>query len=108
MMLQQDKPDDYVLATGETHTVREFVERAFDVVGTKIKWVGPTGTVDEIGVDASDESRVLVRIDPRYFRPTEVDLLLGDATKAHMKLGWKAKAGLKQLCTEMVESDLAM
>ena len=77
-MLQHDTPDDYVLATGETHTVREFVEKAFAHAGTTIAWKGETGTVNEYGVDAADESRVLVRIDPRYFRPTEVDLLLGD------------------------------
>lgn len=67
-MLQQEEPDDYVLATGETHTVREFVEKSFAVVGTTIKWMGDAGTVDEYGVDADDESKVLVRIDPQYFR----------------------------------------
>jgi len=108
MMLQQEKPDDYVLATGETHTVREFVERAFDCVGTKIKWVGPTGTVDEMGVDAADESRVLVKIDPRYFRPTEVELLLGDPTKSKEVIGWVAKTSFPELVKEMVEADLAM
>jgi len=105
-MLQQDESDDYVLATGTTTTVRDFVEMSFGVVGTTIKWKGETGTVDEIGVDAEDESRVLVRIDPRYFRPTEVELLLGDPTKAYEKLGWKATTDLKELCTEMVEHDL--
>lgn len=108
MMLQADKADDYVLATGETHTVREFVERAFDVVGTTIKWVGPFGTVDEIGVDAADETRVLVKIDPRYFRPTEVELLLGDPTKAKNEIGWVAKTTFKELVKEMVDADLAM
>jgi len=108
MMLQQDTSDDYVLATGETHTVREFVEKAFKVVGTTIKWVGETGTVDEIGVDADDENRVLVRIDPRYFRPTEVDLLLGNPTKAKEKLGWVSKTSFDNLVKEMVESDLAL
>ena len=87
MMLQVDEPDDYVLATGETHTVREFIEKAFAVVGTTIKWKGPSGTVDEFGVDANNEDRVLVRIDPNYFCPTEVDLLLGDPTKAKNKIG---------------------
>jgi len=105
-MLQQEKSDDYVLATGETTTVRDFVEMAFDVVGTQIKWKGERGSVDEIGVDANDESRVLVKIDPRYFRPTEVDLLLGDPTKAEKQLGWKATTSLKELCKEMVEHDL--
>jgi len=108
MMLQTDKADDYVLATGETHTVREFVEKAFAVVGTTVKWVGPTGTVDEIGVDAEDESRVLVKIDPRYFRPTEVELLLGDPTKAKNEIGWVAKTSFPDLVKEMVEADLAM
>ena len=108
MMLQSDKADDYVLATGETHTVREFVEKAFAVVGTTIVWKGPTGTVDEIGVDANDESRVLVRIDPRYFRPTEVDLLLGDPTKAKEQLGWTATTTFDELVKEMVEEDVKM
>lgn len=107
-MLQEDEPDDYVLATGETHTVREFVERAFAVVGTTIKWSGPEGTVDEIGVDGSDESNVLVRIDPRYFRPTEVELLLGDPTKAEKKLGWKSSTPFAVLVREMVEEDVKM
>ena len=107
-MLQQDEPDDYVLATGETHTVREFVEKAFAVVGTTIKWVGPEGTVDELGVDANDDTRVLVKIDPRYFRPTEVDLLLGDATKAKNVLGWSSSTPFPELVREMVEADLAM
>merc|ERR550539_1960149 len=105
-MLQVDHSDDYVLATGETHTVREFFERAFAVVGTTIKWVGETGTVDEMGVDADDESRVLVKIDPRYFRPTEVELLLGDPTKAKNKLGWTATTSFENLVKEMVEEDL--
>ena len=107
-MLQQDEPDDYVLATGETHTVREFIEKSFGALGTTIKWVGPTGTVDEIGVDAADESRVLVRIDPRYFRPTEVDLLLGDPTKAKTKLGWSSSTPFDELVKEMVEADVKM
>ena len=107
-MLQQEEPDDYVLATGETHTVREFVEKAFAVVGTTVKWVGPTGTVDEMAIDANDESRVLVKIDPRYFRPTEVDLLLGNPAKANSKLGWKSSTSFDDLVKEMVESDLAM
>jgi len=108
MMLQLDEPDDYVLATGETHTVREFVEKAFACVGTTIKWTGPFGTVDEVGVDAADESRELVKIDPRYFRPTEVELLLGDPTKARTKLGWEAECSFDDLVKEMVEADLAM
>lgn len=105
-MLQADKADDYVLATGETHTVREFVEKSFKCVGTTILWKGETGTVNEIGVDADDESRVLVAIDKRYFRPTEVDLLLGDPTKAKNVLGWSATTSFDNLVKEMVEEDL--
>jgi len=105
-MLQQEKSDDYVLATGVTTTVRDFVEMSFAAVDITIKWKGDRGSVDEIGVDAADESRVLVKIDPRYFRPTEVDLLLGDPTKAEKQLGWKATTQVKDLCREMVEYDL--
>ena len=108
MMMQQDDADDFVLATGETHTVREFVEKAFQHVGTTIKWKGPAGTVDEIGVDANDQSNVLVKIDPRYFRPTEVELLLGDPTKAEKKFGWTATTSFDDLVKEMVTEDLKM
>lgn len=108
MMMQQDDADDFVLATGETHTVREFVEKAFAHVGTTIKWTGPAGTVDEIGVDADDESNVLVKIDPAYFRPTEVELLLGDPTKAKKKFGWSASTSFDDLVKEMVTEDLKM
>ena len=108
MMMQQDEPDDYVLATGETHTVREFVEKAFAAIDITIVWKGEAGTVDEIGVDAANEDRVLVRVDPRYFRPTEVELLLGDPTKAKEKLGWQSSTPFKDLVTEMVEADLKM
>lgn len=107
-MLQQDTPDDYVLATGETRTVREFVEKAFAVVGKIIKWCGEKGTVDETGVDAMDESRTLVRIDSAYFRPTEVDVLCGDPTKAKKVLGWESKTKFDDLVKEMVEEDLKM
>uniref|UniRef100_A0A7S2VZB8 GDP-mannose 4,6-dehydratase n=1 Tax=Eucampia antarctica TaxID=49252 RepID=A0A7S2VZB8_9STRA len=108
LMLQQEKPDDYVLATGETHTVREFVEKAFAVVGISIVWKGAFGTVDETGVDKDDESRVLVKIDPRYFRPTEVELLLGDPTKAKKELGWTATTTFDELVKEMVQEDLKL
>ncbi|XSG82631.1 MAG: GDP-mannose 4,6-dehydratase [Methyloligella sp. ZOD6] len=104
-IVQQDEPDDYVLATGETHAVREFVELAFEAVGRKIVWEGQG--VDEIGRD-SDSGDVLVRIDPRYFRPTEVDLLLGDPTKAREKLGWQSSTPFKTLVSEMVEADRAL
>jgi len=107
-ILQQDKPDDYVLATGETHTVREFIEKAFAVIGITIKWKGPFGTVDEVGVDAEDEDNELVKIDPRYFRPTEVDLLLGDPSKAKKELGWTHTVTFDELVKEMVEEDVKM
>jgi GDPmannose 4,6-dehydratase len=103
LMLQQDAPDDYVLATGESHSVREFVERAFGHVGRGITWRG-TGA-DAVGVDAKS-GKDLVRIDPRYFRPTEVDELRGDASKARAKLGWAPKTAFAALVAEMVESDL--
>ena len=101
-MMQQAQPDDYVLATGEMHSVREFVERAFACIGRSIEWRG--NGVDEVGLD-SRTGKDLVRIDPRYFRPTEVDELLGDASKARAKLGWKPKTTFAELVTEMVESD---
>lgn len=102
MMLQQETPDDYVLATGETHTVREFVELAFGQIGRPIRWRGEG--VEEKGFDAKTGD-VLVEIDPRYFRPTEVDFLHGDPTKAHAKLGWRHRTPFKELVREMVEAD---
>ena len=103
MILQQETPGDYVLATGEMHSVREFVELAFAHVGRKIEWRGKG--VDEAGIDSRTGAE-LVRIDPRYFRPTEVEQLLGDPTKARTKLGWTHKIAFKDLVTEMVDSDL--
>lgn len=108
MMLQQEKPDDYVLATNETHSVREFVERAFKFIGITIAWKGEHGSVDEIGVDASNESNVLVKIDPRYFRPTEVDLLIGNPAKAKTQLGWAPTTLFSALVDEMVAADINM
>ncbi len=102
-ILQHDVPDDFVLATGETHTVREFVERAFAETGRQILWRG-TG-VDEQGIDAASGA-VLVRIDPRYFRPTEVEYLLGDPAKARAALGWTHRTSFPELVREMVRSDL--
>ena len=102
MMLQQNEPDDYVLATGEKHSVREFVERAFGHVGRRIVWRG--AGVDEIGVDAKS-GQILVEVDPRYFRPTEVDVLLGDPGKARQRLGWRHKTSFVELVAEMVDSD---
>jgi GDPmannose 4,6-dehydratase len=104
MMMQQPQPDDYVLATGETRSVREFVELAFARVGRTVVWRGEG--VEECGVDAAG-GEILVRIDPRYFRPTEVDLLLGDASKAEAALGWKPRIRFEQLVHEMVDADLA-
>ena len=107
LMLQSERADDYVLATNETHPVREFVEKAFARVGTTIRWEGERGTVEEVGVDAANPSRVLVRVDPKYFRPTEVDILIGDATKAKRELGWQPKILFSSLVNEMVDADLA-
>ena len=103
MMLQQDVPEDYVLATGEVHSVREFVEISFAHVGIKIVWQGK-GT-EEIGLDEKT-GRVLVRIDPRYFRPTEVEYLHGDASKAERQMGWKPETDFSTLVREMMEGDL--
>ena len=103
--LQQKTPDDYVLATGETHSVREFVELAFAETGRKIAWRGKG--VDEQGIDA-DTKECLVRIDSRYFRPTEVDMLLGDASKAKKVLGWTHKIPFKKLVRDMVAADRAL
>jgi GDPmannose 4,6-dehydratase len=102
MMLQQPKPDDYVLATGTSHTVREFVERAFALIGRRLKWRGDG--VGERGIDEAN-GKELVKVDPRYFRPTEVDVLIGDASKARAKLGWKHRVGFDALVSEMVEED---
>jgi GDPmannose 4,6-dehydratase len=102
-ILQQDHADDYVLATGESHSVREFVEKAFAQIGRTIEWRG--NGADERGIDQSTGA-VLVEIDPRYFRPTEVAALLGDATKARRALGWSHKTSFDTLVKEMVEADL--
>lgn len=136
LMLQQEKPDDYVLATGETHSVREFCEKAFENVGIKIKWIGKG--INEKGIiltvnkektkeiirklkerhpDLKDftlelshlkEGKIIIEIDPRYFRPTEVEILLGDATKAKKKLGWVAETRFEQLVKKMIEYDLGL
>jgi len=102
-ILQQPAPDDYVLATGERHSVREFATLAFARVGREIEWRG-TGA-DETGVDAATGA-TLVKVDPRYFRPTEVEQLVGDPSKAARKLGWKATTGFGDMVAEMVDSDL--
>ncbi|MGB2220471.1 MAG: GDP-mannose 4,6-dehydratase [Henriciella sp.] len=105
LMTQQDTPDDYVLATGETTTVRQFVDWAFDDVGLNLEWSG-TG-IDEKGYDKAT-GRCLIEVDPRYFRPTEVDLLLGDPRKAREKLGWSHETSVRELAREMVLADLAL
>jgi GDPmannose 4,6-dehydratase len=103
LILNHDVPDDYVIATGETHSVREFVEKAFKYVDIDIEWVGQG--VDEKGIDVKT-GRVLVEVDPRYFRPTEVDILVGDATKARQVLGWQPTVTFDELVKIMMESDL--
>jgi len=104
-MLQQENPDDYVVATGEAHSVREFIELAFGYVDITIEWRG-TG-VQEIGINKAT-GETIVAIDSNYFRPTEVDLLLGDPSKAKKVLKWESKLPFKDLVKEMVESDLAL
>jgi GDPmannose 4,6-dehydratase len=103
LMLQQDTADDYVLATGETTMVRDFVTKAFSEVGIAVRWQGEG--VDEKGVDAFT-GETLVEVDPRYFRPTEVELLIGDPTKARQKLGWVHETKWEALCAEMVAADM--
>ncbi|MBZ0215385.1 MAG: GDP-mannose 4,6-dehydratase, partial [Fimbriimonadaceae bacterium] len=103
MMLQQPQPDDYVLATGEGYTVRTFIEQAFAVIDRKIVWRG--SGVAEKGYDA-ESGAVLIEVDPCYFRPTEVDVLIGDATKARNRLGWTHRVGFEQLVAEMVSADI--
>ena len=103
LMLQQEIPEDYVIATGKQFSVREFCEAVFKELGVEIVWKG--SGVDEKGVDKKT-GKVVVEIDPRYFRPTEVESLLGDPTKAKQKLGWEAKIGFEELVKEMVATDL--
>ena len=113
-MLQQDTPDDYVLATGQTTTVRDFVQMSFAELGMELSFSGEG--VEEIGTLVSSSNpevdvpagTVLVKIDPRYFRPTEVELLLGDPGKAERQLGWKATATLAELCGDMVRADVEL
>ena len=102
-MLQQEEPEDFVLATGVTTTIREFAERSFAEVGITLEWSG--NGVDETGRDAKS-GNILVSIDPAYFRPTEVDLLIGDASKAREKLGWQPTCNLQQMIEEMIKADL--
>lgn len=104
LMLQQDKPDDYVLATNKKISVRKFVELSFKEIGIEINWIG-TG-IEEIGIDQN--GNVLVEIDPEYFRPAEVDLLIGDYTKAKTQLEWEPIYTVEQLCSEMVQEDIKL
>jgi GDPmannose 4,6-dehydratase len=103
MMLQQDAPDDYVLATNETHTVREFIEVASEKLGIDLEWRGEG--VDEIGVDLNT-GKTIIKIDPSYFRPAEVDLLIGNPAKAKRIMGWEPKVKFKQLVEMMVDADM--
>lgn len=103
LMLQQSAPDDFVLATGTSRTVREFTEMAFASLGRKIKWEG--AGIEERGIDAATGA-VVVEVHPEYFRPTEVDYLCGDASKAHQKLGWRHRTSLAEMASQMVEADL--
>jgi GDPmannose 4,6-dehydratase len=102
LMLQQDQPQDYVIATGHQYSVREFVEHAAAHLGIHLRWKGEGA--DELGMDA--EGRVIVQVDPRYFRPAEVETLLGDASKAHRELGWQPRISFAELVSEMVTEDL--
>ena len=103
LVLQQDKPEDFVIATGEQYSVRDFINAACDELGIKIRWEG--NGVDEKGID-ENSGNVIVAVDPRYFRPTEVETLLGDPSKAKEKLGWETRTTFKELVSEMVISDL--
>ena len=104
-ILQHDKPDDFVVATGETHSVREFASLAFKEAGLELEWHGKG--LDEKGVEAGT-GRVLVEVDPRYFRPTEVELLLGDPSKAERELGWKRRVSFEDLVRRMVRYDMEL
>jgi GDPmannose 4,6-dehydratase len=103
LIMQQDEPDDYVLATGEAHSVRELVECAFAETGRNIVWKG--AGLEEQGIDGKT-GEALVLVDPRYFRPTEVDILIGDSSKARQKLGWTHRSTFRELVKEMVVADL--
>ena len=103
LMLQQEKPDDYVIATGEQHSVREFIQTAGAKLDMQIEWRGEG--VDEVGIDQAT-GKTIIQVDPKYFRPTEVETLLGDPSKAKEVLGWTAKTSFDELVTEMVDAGL--
>ena len=105
LMLQQDEPEDLVIATGHQHSVREFVAHAAGYLGMRIEWRG--AGLDETGIDA-DSGQIVIRVDPRYFRPTEVQTLLGDASRARAKLGWKPEISFEEMVAEMVAADVAL
>lgn len=105
LMLQQDKPEDFVIATGEVHSVREFVEESFKFIGKSIRWEGKD--VEEVGIEEGSNI-VRVKVNPKYYRPTEVDFLLGDPTKAKEKFGWQPKINFLNLVKDMMESDLVL
>ena len=105
LMLQQDKPDDYVIATNETRTVRDFVEKAFACAGIEVKWEG--AGVDEIGIDQTT-GKTIVKVNPKFFRPAEVDLLIGNPHKAESVLGWKREIPFSELVERMVKNDLEL
>jgi GDPmannose 4,6-dehydratase len=113
-MLQQPRPEDYVIASGESHSVRDFIQAAAAQIDLQIDWKGKGA--DEVGVlarasprwPAAKAGQTVVRMDPRYLRPSEVDTLLGDATKAHQQLGWKPRIGFRELVAEMMEQDLRL
>ena len=114
-MLQQDKPDDYVIGTGESHSVREFVELAFNYAGVEIEWdsdgAGGKGIIRSLSstlTSTLNVGDVLIEIDPRYFRPTEVEHLLADASKARERLGWEPKVTFKELVKIMVDADMEL
>ena len=105
LMLQQETPDDYVIATNETRTVREFVETSFEMAGISIEWKGEA--IDEIGIDKAT-GRTVVKVNPKFFRPAEVDILIGDPTKAETNLGWRREIPFRELVERMVKNDIAL
>ena len=102
LILQQDEPDDYVMATGETHTVREFCNLAFKELDMELEWIGENEK--EKGIDKKTD-KVIIEVDPRYYRPTEVDILIGDVSKAKKELGWQSKVKFEELVKIMVKAD---
>ncbi len=110
LMLQQEQPEDFVIATGIQYSVRDFIDAAATQLGMRLAWHGSgleeTATLEQTSYEGARRGQTIIRVDPRYFRPTEVETLLGDASKAHEKLGWKPSTSFSQLVTEMVQSDL--